>query len=176
MRRTLTLVAVVVFVLSATVVAIGQVTRPDGSFSPTRTDVFTLDGPRTLGAGASTEFASIVNTGRTATTWVGYLVPSRGRMVVTFNGNFTGEAVRLRMVDDGTALYPAETTFAPQADGGSFSYTFVARGSRRAGCHYIDPQWRKVAGGGAATITDMVVTITYTRDTTVGKQPLACPA
>ena len=175
MRRTLTLAAALVLVLSATV-AIGQVTRPDGSFSPTRTDVFTLDGPRTLNSAASTDFASIVNTRRTATTWVGYLVPSRGRMTVTFNGNFTGDPVRLRVVDDGATLYPSETTFAPQANGGSFSYTFVARGSRRAGCHYIDPQWRTSPAGGTVTITDMVVTITYTRDTTIGKDPLPCPA
>ena len=51
---------------------------------------------------------------------------------------FTGDPIGLRVVDDGATLYPSEATFAPQANGGSFSYTFVATGSRRAAWHYID--------------------------------------
>lgn len=153
-----------------------KVRRPDGSFSPRRIDVFTLDGPRTLTAQSGTEFQSIINTGKDATTWIGHLVPSRGRMVVNFNGNFTGDQVQVSVMDEGKPLFPSVATFQPTTNGGSFSYTFVARGTRDAACHYIDPVWRLASTGGSATITDMVVTITYRRDVKVGDQPLACPA
>ena len=173
MRRVLIGISVVLLVLTATV-AIGQVTQPDGSFTPTRVDVFTLDGARTLEG--EQEFLSIVNTGVDATTWAGYLLHAQGRMTVTFSGNFTGDPFELRITDGNDVLYPASTTFAPDNDSGSFSYTFAAKGSRKADCHYIDPEWRSTNPGGSTTITEMVVTITYRRDTTRGDQPIACPA
>ena len=175
MRRALTIGAVIVFVLSATV-AIGQVVgRPGGSFKPKRVDVFTDNGPRTLETG-SDEFVSIINTGQPSTTWAGYQISGRGLMTVTFSGNFTGDPFQLRITDRGQVLYPEVTSFEPRPDGGSFSYTFVARGSRNANCHYIDPEWRLARPNGSVTMDNMVVTITYHRDITRSDgRPVPCP-
>ena len=174
MRRALIITTAIVLVLSATV-AIGQVVgRPDGSFNPKRVDVFTDDGPRTLDT-ASDEFVSIRNTGQTSSTWTGYLVPSSGPMTVTVSGNFTGDPVQLRVTDEDQVLYPEVASFEPDPDGASFSYTFAARGSRDAACHYIDPEWRLTRPNGSVTMEAMVVTITYRRDTKRGNQPIGCP-
>lgn len=168
MRRVAVILVVAIVALSAGLALGGS---PDGDVAPDRVSILTLE-DKTL-EGTETDFQSIYNTGLTATTWFGKLVLARGRMVINLSATVEGGPVDFRVTKSRRVLFPGAVHIDPQRNSTSFSYTFIARGSKDGSCHYIDPEWR-AAGGSAVTLTNLVMTITYNRDVTRDGKPIAC--
>jgi hypothetical protein len=66
----------------------------------------------------------------------GLSIPSTGRLIFTFSGNFSHAPVELRVIDtgapaNGQILAPGPASFAPTKNGHSFSFTWESPGGKR---------------------------------------------
>jgi hypothetical protein len=73
-------------------------------------------------------------------------VLAKGGMAATVSGNFTGNPVEIRVKDGGKVFKPGRAHFDPAAGTTSFSFSFVAPGSRVPACHSITVEWRSPTG------------------------------